>query len=136
MPMPGPYRLRRGQDPVWPPDRAYGGAGRAGEQRRKLEALGLAAARLIVPVALLMVLLGATYLYADDLFSGLPVPIRSAGLAVSDLILPGAWYLHSSHQPALWPRLCLCPAAGGPAVAACDPDQSRRHRRLDDSSPP
>lgn len=89
----GPYRLVRGQDPVWPPaTRAYGGPDAPETRRRKLEALGLAAARLIVPVALVMVLLGATYLYADDLFSGLPVSIRSAGLAVSDLILPGAWY--------------------------------------------
>jgi len=90
---PGPYRAaRRAQDPLWPPlARAYGGPDKPEETRRKLAALGLAALRLIVPVALLLVLLGATYLYADDLFSGLPVPIRSMGLAVSDLILPGAW---------------------------------------------
>ena len=55
---------------------------------------GLAAARLIVPVSLLLVLLGATYLYADALLplAGWPVPIRGAGLAISDLVLPGAWY--------------------------------------------
>jgi uncharacterized PurR-regulated membrane protein YhhQ (DUF165 family) len=88
-----PYRAaRRAQDPLWPPPaRAYGGPDEPEEARRKRVALGLAALRLIVPVALVLVLLGASYLYADDLFSGLPVSIRGMGLAVSDLILPGAW---------------------------------------------
>ena len=90
----GIYRLYRGQDAVWPPvERAYGGSAEV-EKQRKTAALWLAVARLIVPVALLLVLLGATYLYADDLLvlDGWPVPIRGAGLAVSDLVLPGAWY--------------------------------------------
>jgi uncharacterized PurR-regulated membrane protein YhhQ (DUF165 family) len=88
------YRSHRSDDAVWPPvERAYGGSEQA-DKRRKAAALGLAVARLIVPVALLLVLLGATYLYADALLplSRWPVPIRNAGLAISDLVLPGAWY--------------------------------------------
>jgi uncharacterized PurR-regulated membrane protein YhhQ (DUF165 family) len=88
------YRSHHGQDAVWPPaERAYGGSEQA-DKRRKAAALGLAVARLIVPVLLLLVLLGATYLYADALLplQGWPVPIRNAGLAISDLVLPGAWY--------------------------------------------
>jgi uncharacterized PurR-regulated membrane protein YhhQ (DUF165 family) len=90
----GSYRPRRGQDALWPPvERAYGGPAEAEKQRRVAD-FGLAVVRLIVPVALLLVLLGATYLYADDLLpmDGMPVPIRDTGLAISDLILPGAWY--------------------------------------------
>jgi hypothetical protein len=90
----GPYRLRHDEDAVWPPaGRAYGGPAETAKQRRAA-ALGRAVARLIVPVALLLVLLGATYLYADALLplAGWPVPIRDAGLAISDLVLPGAWY--------------------------------------------
>ncbi len=89
------YRAHRGEDAVWPPaERAYGGASEADEKRRRAAALGLAVARLIVPVALLLVLLWAAYLYADALLplNGWPVPIRNAGLALSDLVLPGAWY--------------------------------------------
>jgi uncharacterized PurR-regulated membrane protein YhhQ (DUF165 family) len=88
------YRSHHCQDAVWPPaERAYGGSEQA-DKRRKAAALGLAVARLIVPVLLLLVLLGATYLYADALLplQGWPVPIRNAGLAISDLVLPGAWY--------------------------------------------
>jgi uncharacterized PurR-regulated membrane protein YhhQ (DUF165 family) len=88
------YRSHHGQDAVWPPaERAYGGSEQA-DKRRRAAAVGLAVARLIVPVLLLLVLLGATYLYADALLplQGWPVPIRNAGLAISDLVLPGAWY--------------------------------------------
>ena len=87
----GPYRLRHGEDAVWPPaGRAYGGPAES-EKQRKAAARGRAVVRLIVPVTLLLVLLGATYLYADALLPR-PVPIRDAGLAISDLVLPGAWY--------------------------------------------
>jgi hypothetical protein len=88
------YQSYRADDAVWPPvERAYGGKEQA-EKRRRTAALGLAVIRLIVPVALLLVLLGATYLYADALLplASWPVPIRNAGLAMSDLVLPGAWY--------------------------------------------
>jgi uncharacterized PurR-regulated membrane protein YhhQ (DUF165 family) len=91
----GAYRPHRGEDAAWPPvERAYGGPSQDAEKRRRAAALGLGVARLIVPVSLLLVLLGATYLYADALLplAGWPVPIRGAGLAISDLVLPGAWY--------------------------------------------
>ena len=53
------YRLSRGEDPAWPPlERAYGGPPE-NERQRRLATLGLAVARLIVPVSLLLVLLGA-----------------------------------------------------------------------------
>ncbi len=71
--------------------RAYGGPTEP-TNKEKAAALGLAALRLVVPVSLVLVLLGAAYLYADDLFSWGPASIRDAGLAVSDLILPGCWY--------------------------------------------
>jgi hypothetical protein len=87
-----PYRLRRGEDAVWPPrERAYGGAvettwKRAERPRR----IGL---RLVLPVLLMVTLLGAAYLYPDAYlaFGGAPAIVQRAMLAVSDLILPMAW---------------------------------------------
>ena len=89
----GPYRLDAAQDAVWPPPvRAYGGP-EVLDNWRKAAIVGQAALHLFVPVCLLLVLLGAAYLYADALFplAGFAAPIRDAGLAKSDLVLPGAW---------------------------------------------
>ncbi len=84
------YAARHSDDPLWPPQvRAYGGPTEP-TNKEKAAALGLAALRLVVPVSLVLVLLGAAYLYADDLFSWGPASIRD--VAVSDLILPGSWY--------------------------------------------
>ena len=88
------YASRYGDDPVWPPaTRAYGGPTEP-TNWQKAAIVGLAAVRLFIPVCLLLVLLGAAYLYADALLplAALPAPIRDAGLAISDLILPGCWY--------------------------------------------
>ena len=88
------YAARHADDPVWPPvTRAYGGPTEM-TKWEKAAVLGLAEVRLVIPVSLLLVLLGAAYLYADALFSlaGLPAPIWDAGLGISDLILPGCWY--------------------------------------------
>lgn len=88
------YAARHADDPVWPPPiRAYGGPTEL-TRWEKAAILGLAAVRLVIPVSLLLVLLGAAYLYADALFpfGGMPAPIRDAGLGISDLILPGCWY--------------------------------------------
>jgi hypothetical protein len=88
------YGARYGDDPVWPPQvRAYGGPTES-TNWQKAAKLALAAVRLAVPVNLLLVLLGAAYLYADDLLPlwWMPAPDRDTGLAVSDLILPGCWY--------------------------------------------
>lgn len=90
---PGPYRLRHGEDAVWPPaTRAYGGK----TEETRLEqavAYGRIAARLFVPVLLLLTLMFAVYLYADA-----PVPAQwlpgwasGFGLGISDLVLPGCW---------------------------------------------
>ena len=89
----GPYRLRRSCDAVWPPkERAYGG---------EVESLWLRikgpaqmAFRLVLPVMLLTTLLGAAYLYTDDflLMPHASRMIQNAGLAVSDLVLPMAFY--------------------------------------------
>ena len=88
----GPYRLT-GRGTVWPPlQRAYGGQVEPETRFERAQALGLVALQLAVPVTLLVVLLGAALLYADAFFdlNGTPAPIRDAGLAISDLILPGA----------------------------------------------
>jgi hypothetical protein len=89
----GPYRLRRTSYAVWPPkERAYGG---------EIETLWLRikgpaqmAMRLVLPVMLLTTLLGAAYLYSDDflLMPHAPRLIQNAWLAVSDLVLPMAFY--------------------------------------------
>jgi hypothetical protein len=88
----GPYRLRRGEDAVWPPrERAYGGAVEtAWKHTERPRRIGL---RLIVPVLLIVTLLGAAFLYTDAYlaFSGAPAIVQRAMLAVSDLILPMAW---------------------------------------------
>ncbi len=88
------YAARHSDDPVWPPPvRAYGGPTEP-TNWEKAAKLALAAVRLVIPVSLLLVLLGAAYLYADDLLplARMPALIRDAGLAMSDLILPGCWY--------------------------------------------
>lgn len=89
----GPYRLRREQDAVWPPkDRAYGGEVKTLWQ--KLAQPALMTARLVLPVALLITLLGAAYLFTDAflLMPHAPKMAQNAMLAVSDLIVPMAWF--------------------------------------------
>ena len=90
---PGPYRLRHGEDAVWPPQaRAYGG--KAEETRlEKAIAWGRIAARLTVPVLLLFTLMFAVYLYADAPIPAawLPGWAHGFGLGISDLVLPGCW---------------------------------------------
>jgi hypothetical protein len=88
----GSYRLRRSGDAVWPPrERAYGGP--VETAWRRIAWAGLAICRLILPVTLLLTLLGAAYLYSD---AYLPLDgvatARNPMLAVSDLILPMAWF--------------------------------------------
>jgi hypothetical protein len=89
----GPYRLRHGEDAVWPPKaRAYGGEVETLWQ--KLASPALMAVRLLVPTLLLITLLGAAYLFTDaflDLSTAPPLAQRSL-LAISDLVLPIAWY--------------------------------------------
>jgi queuosine precursor transporter len=89
----GPYRLRRGSDAAWPPkERAYGGEIENLWLRAKgpLQMVG----RLLFPVVLLITLLGAAYLYTDDFLtlSGAPGFVQNAWLAMSDLVLPLAFY--------------------------------------------
>lgn len=89
----GPYRLRRDRDALWPPrDRAYGG--QVGSQYRKLQRRALVVGRLILPVLLLVTLLGAAYLYTDAflIMPDAPRMVANAMLAMSDLLLPAAWY--------------------------------------------
>lgn len=90
----GPYRLR--DDAVWPPrERAYGGT--PGRVTTRYERPIRITTRLLLPVTLLAVLLGAAYLYTDD-FLVLP-EFQNALLATSDLILPLAWYcLHLTNR--------------------------------------
>jgi uncharacterized PurR-regulated membrane protein YhhQ (DUF165 family) len=86
--------LRRENDAVWPPHaRAYGGPPEGG-MRDKITGPAQVAARLIVPVLLLITLLGAAYLFTDALLllPGAPHAVQSALLARSDLVLPMAWY--------------------------------------------
>lgn len=85
----GPYRLRRSGDAAWPPrERAYGG--QVDTIWRKVALAALAIGRLILPVTLLITLLAAGYLYSDAWLTmdGFP----TAMLAVSDLIVPMAWF--------------------------------------------
>jgi hypothetical protein len=89
----GPYRLRRGEDAAWPPKaRAYGGE--ALDLRKRYARPIRIAVRLLLPVALLIVLLGSSYLYTDDFLNAafLPAIAQRALLATSDLILPIAWF--------------------------------------------
>lgn len=89
----GPYRLRREQDAVWPPkERAYGGTVDGVWDRILTPALIVA--RLILPVMLLVTLLGAAYLFTDAflILPSAPRGVQNAMLAISDLILPMAWY--------------------------------------------
>jgi uncharacterized PurR-regulated membrane protein YhhQ (DUF165 family) len=94
----GPYRLR--DDAVWPPrERAYGGAPQDPRQRyaRPIRIT----VRLLLPVTLLIVLLGAAYLYTDEalMLAGAPALVQRAMLATSDLILPLAWFsLHLTNR--------------------------------------
>jgi uncharacterized PurR-regulated membrane protein YhhQ (DUF165 family) len=88
-----PYRLPQSQDAVWPPAvRAYGGPQVARWKIARLVAL--MTLRLILPVILTLVLLGASYLYADAVYPllGAPQAIRGALLATSDLVLPMTWF--------------------------------------------
>ena len=88
------YAARHSDDSVWPPPvRAYGGPTEP-TSWQKAAKLAMAAVRLAVPISLLLVLMGAAYHYADDTLPlwWTPAPIRYAGLATSDLILPGCWY--------------------------------------------
>lgn len=90
---PGPYRLRHGEDAVWPPPaRAYGGKVEETTLERAL-AYGRIAAQLLVPVLLLFTLLLAVYLYADAGLPAawLPTGAEGFGLGISDLVLPGCW---------------------------------------------
>ncbi len=89
----GPYRLRRDQDAVWPPkNRAYGGE--VDTLWHRLAGPGLMAVHLALPVALLITLLGAAYLYTDAflLLPSAPKTVQNAMLAISDLIVPMAWF--------------------------------------------
>ena len=85
--------LRRGDDAVWPPQtRAYGGP--PDGMRQRIAGPALIAARLIMPVLLLITLLGAAYLFTDALLvlPDAPRSVQNALLARSDLVLPMAWY--------------------------------------------
>ena len=85
---PSPYRLRPGQDAAWPPiGRAYGGEVES-DWKRALE-ISVIAAKLMVPVLLLLTLLLAVYLYADAV-----IPARvdeGVSFTIADLVLPGCW---------------------------------------------
>jgi hypothetical protein len=88
----GPYRLTYGKAPAWPPiDRAYGGP--VYTVWRQAAPWVIRVINLIVPVTLLVVLLGATYLYADAVlaFGKISVPI-GVPLLGSDLVLPVACF--------------------------------------------
>jgi uncharacterized PurR-regulated membrane protein YhhQ (DUF165 family) len=88
------HAARHSDDPIWPhPVRAYGGPTETTHWQLAAK-LALAAGRLLIPVSLLLVLLGAAYLYSDDLLplQWAPASFRNAGLATGDLILPGCWY--------------------------------------------
>jgi uncharacterized PurR-regulated membrane protein YhhQ (DUF165 family) len=88
----GPYRLRQGGDAVWPPvERAYGGPFQ--DNWHKAVPVLMAAAKLIVPVLLTLVLLGAAYLYADAVLpeAWLPQGLHGSLLTISDLVLPCTW---------------------------------------------
>ena len=77
---------------IWPPkERAYGGE--APNLLRRYRQPLLVVARLILPVLLLTVLLGAGFLYSDALLllPDAPSWLRNGDLSMSDLILPMAW---------------------------------------------
>lgn len=83
---------RRSSDAAWPPlARAYGG--QSPPQRQTAKDFALAAARLLLPILLTLVLLAAVYLYGDAVLplEGWPQSLRRAGLASSDLVLPATW---------------------------------------------
>jgi len=94
----GPYRLR--DDAVWPPKaRAYGGE--APDVRERFARPIRIVSRLLLPVALLVTLLGAAFLYTDDflILSSAPAILQHALLATSDLILPVTWFsLHLTNR--------------------------------------
>ena len=89
----GPYRLRHERDAVWPPkNRAYGGDVKT--LWLKYQPQILMAARVALPTLLLVTLLGAAYLYTDAflLWRSAPRSVQNAMLAISDLIVPMAWF--------------------------------------------
>jgi uncharacterized PurR-regulated membrane protein YhhQ (DUF165 family) len=96
----GPYRLRHAKDAVWPPKgRAYGGE--APDLRARMARPLRITSRLALPVTLLIVLLGSAYLFTDALLllPGAPHLVQNAMLAISDLILPIAWFaLHLTNR--------------------------------------
>jgi uncharacterized PurR-regulated membrane protein YhhQ (DUF165 family) len=96
------YEFRRAQEARYrlnpglgrqPLKRAYGEEPESWRQTAFV--LSKAGLKLALPVMLLLVLLGAAFVFADAFFSlnGMPVLIRNAGLAINDLVLPGAWSL-------------------------------------------
>jgi len=88
------YTLHRSSaDAVWPPKaRAYGGE--VENLRQRLKTPLRMTARLVMPVLILVTLLGAAYLYTDDflLLPRAPRLIQNGWLAMSDLVLPVAFY--------------------------------------------
>ncbi len=84
---------RTSADAIWPPKaRAHGGE--VDDLRQRVKGPLKMAARLVMPVLLLVTLLGAAYLYVDDflLLPRAPRLIQNAWLAMSDLVLPIAFY--------------------------------------------
>jgi hypothetical protein len=88
------YRLRRTTaDAVWPPkQRAYGGE--VENLWLRLKGPRQMTVRLLLPVMILITLLAAAYLYIDDflLLPRAPRLIQNGWLAMSDLVLPLAFY--------------------------------------------
>ena len=88
----GPYRLRTGDDAVWPPvERAYGGKVETLWRRWSWALVGLA--RLALPTALTVILMGAAFLYGDAVLpaDSMPLLVRRALVTMGDLILPMSW---------------------------------------------
>jgi uncharacterized PurR-regulated membrane protein YhhQ (DUF165 family) len=86
----GPYRLNPGKDAAWPPaERAYGGE--VDDPWRRALAVGVLAAKLLVPVLLLLTLLLAVYLYADAVIATGRTSSLGVTITIADLVLPGCW---------------------------------------------
>ena len=71
--------------------------------------------RLVLPVSLLLVLLGAAYLYADAFLPLVGMPARSGtpGWPFSDLILPCAGFRIHLTNRRYGPGYAFAPVAGG-----------------------